>query len=193
MCHCVSFSLSTHILVCWPMQCTGRPLAGLVVICKDRLNGEGYSHQGTVRVTITVYMCHRRMVRGGRLIVKAGMVWMEWNGIKHGNHVFDSIPLILFQPLLSSHYYEPSSPIQVHVVCECVCLHGCVYNNCFALSRQWVSPKNYTAPGETVPTAPNISNLACVVLRDMLYCITRLSFFYCYFMLFTVFPLAMRW
>eukprot|EP00063_Salmo_salar_P087604 XP_014062439.1 PREDICTED: leishmanolysin-like peptidase [Salmo salar] len=30
----------------------GRPLAGVVVICRDRLTGEGYSHQGTVQTVI---------------------------------------------------------------------------------------------------------------------------------------------
>ncbi|XP_020346338.2 leishmanolysin-like peptidase 2 [Oncorhynchus kisutch] len=30
----------------------GRPLAGVVVICRDRMTGEGYSHQGTVQTVI---------------------------------------------------------------------------------------------------------------------------------------------
>ena len=39
---------------------------------------------------------HRRLLRGGRLIIMAGTSQMEWNQA-HGNHVFDvfdTIPLI---------------------------------------------------------------------------------------------------
>jgi hypothetical protein len=49
-----------------------------------------------------------RLLRGGRLIIMAGMVPMEWHQThgNHGNHVFDLF-LISF---CSSHYYKPVLP-----------------------------------------------------------------------------------
>ena len=37
---------------------------------------------------------HRRLLRGGRLIIMAGMEWYQ----KYGNHVFDSVPAITMSP-----------------------------------------------------------------------------------------------
>ncbi|XP_038851180.1 leishmanolysin-like peptidase 2 [Salvelinus namaycush] len=55
-----SFLFTIHIsqpgLLAYAVHCQtdsqGRPLAGVVVICRDRLTGEGYSHQGTVQTVI---------------------------------------------------------------------------------------------------------------------------------------------
>ncbi|XP_045081794.1 leishmanolysin-like peptidase 2 [Coregonus clupeaformis] len=55
-----SFLFTIHIsqpsVLAYAVHCQtdsqGRPLAGVVVICRDRLTGEGYSHQGTVQTVI---------------------------------------------------------------------------------------------------------------------------------------------
>ena len=41
----------------------------------------------------------RMLLKGGQLIIMAGMKYMEWHQT-HGNHLFDTIPFIAFQPLL---------------------------------------------------------------------------------------------
>ena len=48
---------------------------------------------------------HRRLLRGGRLIMMAGTERMEWHQTHghHGNYVFDTIPPILLQPLPRVH------------------------------------------------------------------------------------------
>ena len=64
-----------------------------------------------------------RLLRGGQLIIMSGMALMEWHQT-HGNHVFDvfdTIPLILLQPL------PWASPPQLRchqppVVCVCLYL-----------------------------------------------------------------------
>ena len=45
---------------------------------------------------------HRRLLRGGRLVMMSGIKWSgEWKW--YGNHVFDTIQFIPLQPLLWAH------------------------------------------------------------------------------------------
>jgi hypothetical protein len=54
------------------------------------------------------FVNHRKLLRGGWIIIMAGIECMEWHQT-HGNHVLNTIPFML----VPAFYMSPPSPIQV--------------------------------------------------------------------------------